>query len=226
MATVALCGQKGGAGKTTLAISLAAEWHQRGLRTLLVDLDPQGTATTWGDIAAEEGVGGPTVVGMGDAVRTRLPGIAADYDVTVIDCPPRAGKRTVGALMVADLAVLPCAASPADLWALSEALDVVGQAQALRPDLKVRIALNQVLSTSTLGRAIEAALSELDVTRMRRVIHYRVEMARALATGLGVTAARPSCLASEEIRRWVDEIEDVLEMYDEEPVAVSREVAL
>lgn len=211
--TVALCGQKGGAGKTTLAISLAAEWHNRGYRTLLVDLDPQGTATTWGDIAAEVGVPGPTVVGMGDAVRTRLPDIAVDYDMVVIDCPPRAGKRTVGALMVADLAVLPCAASPADLWALSEALDVVGQAQSLRPDLRVRIALNQVLVSSTLGQQIEEALSDLEVERMRKIVHHRVEMARTLATGQGVTVARSSSLAAEEVRRWVDEVEDVLGLH-------------
>lgn len=213
--TVALCGQKGGAGKTTLAISLAAEWHSRGYRTLLVDLDPQGTATTWGDIAAEVGATGPTVVGMGDAVRTRLPEIAADYDVVVIDCPPRAGKRTVGALMVADLAVLPCAASPADLWALSEALDVVGQAQALRPELDVRIALNQVLVSSTLGRQIEEALAQLEVERMQKIVHHRVEMARSLATGQGVTVARPSSLAAAEIRRWVDEVEDIVGMHTE-----------
>ena len=214
MSVVALCGQKGGAGKTTLAISLASEWHRRGHRALLVDLDPQGTATTWADIAAEEGLGGPVVVGMGDSVRVQLPDLARDYDVVVVDCPPRAGKRTVGALMVADLAILPCAASPADLWALSEAMDIVGQATALRPELKVRIALNQVVATSTLGKDIEAALAELTVERMRMVVRHRVEMARTLATGLGVTSARPSCLAAAEIRRWVDEVEDVLDWHE------------
>ena len=210
--TVALCGQKGGAGKTTLAISLAAEWHARGYRVLLVDLDPQGTATTWGDVASEAGQPGPTVVGMGDAVRTKLPEIAQDYDVAVIDCPPRAGKRTVGALMVADLAILPCGASPADLWALSEALDVVGQAQSLRPDLSVRIAMNAVLTTSTLGTEIEEELASLDIPRMNTVIHSRVAMARCLATGRGVTTAEPSSLAAAEIKRWVNEVEELLQM--------------
>ena len=61
-----MCGQKGGAGKTTLAVALASEWHERGHRVLLVDLDPQGTATTWGDVAAELNVEGPAVIGMGD----------------------------------------------------------------------------------------------------------------------------------------------------------------
>ncbi|MBZ0119384.1 MAG: AAA family ATPase [Sandaracinaceae bacterium] len=210
MRTVALCGQKGGAGKTTLAISLASEWHRRGHRTLLVDLDPQGTATTWGDIAVEAGLAGPTVVGMGDAVRARLPEVGAGYDMAVIDCPPRAGKRTVGALMVADLAILPCGASPADLWALSEALDIVGQAQELRPDLAVRLALNGVLSTSTLGGEIRDALADLAVHRMATIIHSRVAMARTLATGQGVTVSDPSSLAAAEVKRWVDEVEDLL----------------
>lgn len=217
--TVALCGQKGGAGKTTLAISLASEWHQRGLRALLVDLDPQGTATTWGDVASEAGIVGPTVVGMGDSVRTMLPDVARDYDVTVIDCPPRAGKRTVGALMVADLAVLPCGASPADLWALSEALDVVAQAQALRPELLVRIAMNGVLTTSKLGAEIDEELRNLAVPRMRVIVHSYIAMARTLATGQGVTASAPSSLAAAEIRRWVDEIEDIVGMHAAQEVA-------
>lgn len=207
---VALCGQKGGAGKTTLAVALASEWHRRGHRTLLVDADPQGTATTWGDVAAELGRVGPSVVGMGDAIRTALPDVAAGYDLTVIDCPPRAGKRTVGALMVADLAILPCAASPADLWALGEALEVVGQAQALRPELEARITLNQVLGSSTLGDEIAEALGELDCPRMDTVIHSRVAMARSLATGQGVTVAEPSSVAADEIRAWVDEVERLL----------------
>lgn len=210
MSIVAMCGQKGGAGKTTLTISLAAEWHRRGLRTLLVDLDSQGTATTWGDVAAEEGHDGPVVMGMGDAVRTKLPEVAADYDHVVIDCPPRAGKRTVGALMVADVAVLPCGASPADLWALSESLDTVGNAQALRPELMVRIAMNSVLTTSTLGREIDEALSELEVPRMSTVMHSRVAMARTLATGMGVTRSDPSSIAAQEVRSFVDELEALL----------------
>ena len=215
MATVALTGQKGGAGKSSLAISLAAEWHSRGKKVLLVDLDPQGTSVTWGDVAAEAEVEAPAVVGMGDAIRKQLPAVAADYEHVVIDCPPRAGKRTVGALMVADLAVLPCGPSPADVWALTEAVEVLESAQGLRDELQARIVLNGLITGSTLGGDVEEALAELSPSVMASRIHSRVSMARTLATGQGVTVSEPGSIAALEVRKWVDEIEDILAGGDE-----------
>ena len=50
---------------------------------------------------------------------------------------------------------------------------------------------------------------------MQKIVHHRVEMARSLATGQGVTVARPSSLAAAEIRRWVDEVEDIVGMHTE-----------
>lgn len=217
--TVALCGQKGGSGKTTLSVSLAAEWHRRGLRTLLCDLDPQGTSTVWGDVAAELEVDGPAVIGMGDSVRKRLPGIAAAYDVVVIDCPPRAGKRTVGALMVSDLAILPCGPSPADVWALSEALEVVGQARELRPELEARIVMNAVLASSTLGAEVREAISDLDVPIMSTIIRSRVALARTFASGQGVTVSEPGSIAALEVASFTDEVERILGIADAESEA-------
>ncbi|TPV95418.1 MAG: chromosome partitioning protein ParA [Myxococcales bacterium FL481] len=208
--TIALCGQKGGAGKTTLAISLASEWYRRGHSVLLVDLDPQGTATTWGDVASESEIDGPTVVGMGDAVRTQLPRVAEVYDFVVIDCPPRAGKRTIGALMVSDLALLPCGPSPADLWALTESLDILSQAQELRPELQARIVMNGVIASSTLGADVVDALADVHVDVMEAVVHSRVAMARTLAIGQGVTASEPNSQAADEVQACVNEVERVL----------------
>jgi chromosome partitioning protein len=66
MATAyAFAGQKGGAGKSTMAIAVAAELMARGSKVLLVDADPQGTATTWTEVAAEAGHATPTLVAMG-----------------------------------------------------------------------------------------------------------------------------------------------------------------
>lgn len=216
MSIVALCGQKGGAGKTTCAVNLASEWHRQGFTVLLVDLDPQGTATTWGDVAAETEVAGPAVIGMGDAVRAKLPGIAQNYDRVVIDCPPRAGARTVGALMVADLAILPCGPSPADLWAIGEALEVVEQARMLRPELEARIVLNAVVGSSTLGQEVGQALAELPIATMKSILRSRVDFARAMATGQGVTVVKGSSLAAHEVCRWVAEVDEVLGLTEAE----------
>ncbi|MFO0610273.1 MAG: AAA family ATPase [Polyangiales bacterium] len=88
-----LCGQKGGAGKTTAAVAIAVELVARGRSVLLVDLDPQGSLRTWGDVAAEAKVEhAPTVTALGAGVHRHLPPLAAAYEVTVIDCPPAQGE--------------------------------------------------------------------------------------------------------------------------------------
>lgn len=207
MKIVALAGQKGGAGKTTLSAFIAAEFHRRGLKTLLVDLDPQGTATTWGDVAAESSHDIPTTVGMGDNVKTALPRLAQDYDRVVLDCPPRAGKRTAGALMVADVVLLPCQPSAADLWALQESLELVEQAQAIRDELKARVVLNAGLVSTTLSKDIIGALDDAGIERLGTVIHSRVDFKRALGEGQGVTVYAPKSKAATEIYRLVDELE-------------------
>ena len=99
---ISLIGQKGGVGKSTLATCLAAEYHLRGASTLLVDADPQGSVRTWGDVAAEAGHAGPTIVSMGSGLHKpeQLPAIARNFDVTVIDCPPRLGDIQRAAMMV------------------------------------------------------------------------------------------------------------------------------
>jgi chromosome partitioning protein len=102
MKTIALIAQKGGTGKTTLALCLAVAAEQDGLNTLIVDLDPQATACNWGDRRQSES---PLVI---DAQPARMPQAldrarSGGINLVVIDTPARSEQAALAAAELADL---------------------------------------------------------------------------------------------------------------------------
>lgn len=208
---IALTGQKGGVGKSTTAICLAVLAMSRGQRVLLVDADPQGTVRTWGDVAAESGAALPTVVAMGAAMHKpgQLAAMAEGYDLVVIDCPPRHGEIQRSALMVADLAVLPCGPTAVDAWALASTLDVVGEARTLRPELRACVLITRKQGRTALGKGARAVLETSGLPVLETEIGYRVAFQEAIAAGQGVTSFAPRDAAAKEIAKLYAELERV-----------------
>lgn len=205
---IALCGQKGGSGKTTAAIAIAAELLARGKRVLLVDADPQGTARTWADVAAETGRPVPTVVVMG--AKMHLPGqldsLAANYDFTVIDCPPRHGDVQRSALMIADLAILPCGPAAVDVWAMTEPVEIIGEARKIRPDLRVFALVTRKVSRAAIGAAARENLGSLGLPVLRTELGFRIAYQEAPAAGVGIAQYAPRSAAALEVRALVNEL--------------------
>jgi len=207
---IALCGQKGGVGKSTTALCLAALAQRLGQRVLLVDADPQGTVRTWGEVATEAGQAPPTIIAMGATMHRpgQLPSVAASYDCTIIDCPPRHGDIQRSALMVADLAVVPCGPSAADAWALTSTLEVIEDAQLLREELDACILITRKQRRTALGKGARALLESTGLPVLSSELGYRVAYQESLAAGLGVNAYAPRDPAALEIEALLTELED------------------
>jgi len=205
---VALTGQKGGAGKSTLAINIATELLARRHKVLLVDADPQGTVRVWSEVAAEAGQPLPSVVSMGSTMHRpdQLPTVSQGYDDVIIDCPPRHGDIQRSALMVADIALLPCGPSSADAWALAASIDLINEARTLRPELEVRIVITRKQGRTALGRSARGELVKSGIDLLKSEIGYRVAFAESLGAGQGVTAYAPKDAAAEETRALVGEL--------------------
>lgn len=217
----ALAGQKGGVGKSTVAISIAAELVARQRKVLLVDADPQGTARTWGDVASEAGHPLPTLVAMGATMHRpdQLPRVAAAYDHVVIDCPPRHGEIQRSALMVADAVILPCGPSAADAWALTTSVELVNEARALRPELQAFIAITRKQGNTALSKGARDVLTQTGLTVLGTELGFRVAFAESIGAGQGPTTYAPRDAAAREVRALVDELLPRKARHDQEASA-------
>ena len=117
MTVIAVCNQKGGSGKTTLAINLAGAFAADGMGVLLLDMDPQGSALDWGSIQPAF----PPLFEVMEMDRPQLlrqaRGLRREYEVIVIDCPAKFADSSSAAIRVADLVLVPVQPSPFDVWA-------------------------------------------------------------------------------------------------------------
>jgi chromosome partitioning protein len=205
---VALLNQKGGVGKTTLALHLAGAWARQGCRVTVIDADPQGSALDWSEQRAKEG--SPRLFGVlglaRDTLHREAPEIARGVDHVVIDGPPRIAGLMRSALLAADLVLVPAQPSPFDGWASGEMLNLIREARIFRPELVARFVLNRCAARTIIARETGDALAEHDPPVLAARIGQRVAFADAARTGQLVFEVESRGAAAREITALCAEI--------------------
>ena len=193
MKTIAIISQKGGAGKTTLSVHLATAAAIAGHKAAIIDLDPQGTAASWGDRRQADA---PEVV-SGQASRLSFLIEAAQIngaDFLILDTAPNADQTALRAAQAADVVLIPCRAATFDLEAIKATLTLSQLAQ--RPSFVV---LNAIPPRSGIGREAADGLTSQGAQVAPAMLSQRAAFTHGVIDGRTAQEFEPAGKAAEEV---------------------------
>jgi chromosome partitioning protein len=201
-------GEKGGTGKTTIATNLAVMRASEGHEVLLVDTDPQKTASYWSLTRDERGITPKiTCVQKTDNVKAEINALKGKFDDIIIDAGGRDSIELRTSMLVADLAVFPFRPSQFDLWTLAKMDKHLKEVILINETIKAFLVINQASSNPSVKEKDNAKshLEEFpDIHLLKSVIAERIAFRKAAIQGMSVME-----LTNNDDQKAKDEIESL-----------------
>lgn len=204
MKVISVLSQKGGSGKSTIAINLARCLQLKGFDVALIDTDPQASAREWNALAADDFY--PVYGcdhGLSDKDIRQLEKLA---DYVIIDGAPRIEKMMADAIKLSDYILIPIKPSQFDVWACKDTIELIKTRMQLDDKLKAGLVLSQVNKQTNLTKdVIDFVKDNFNIPLLQGSTGIRVAYADVLSAG-GTVFESSSKAAQEEMLLITDEI--------------------
>ena len=222
---ISVVNQKGGVGKTTVAINLAAMLKRKNFNLVLVDADPQGSATQWHDVEENQAV--KVIHHPKQITPADIEALMQGCDHMVIDAPPAIGDITRSILAVSDLAIVPLSPSPLDIWSCWGTLEMIKEVQQENPGLKSQLLISRKIPGTRVGREAREAMEVFDTEIFNAELCQRVAYVDSMTSGVSVMQYAPGSKAMQEIEGLFEEISPKIlpneQPFENQPEVVNQE---
>ena len=205
MKVISIAGEKGGTGKTTVAVNLAVEAFHDGLKVLLIDADIQGSAFMFHETRQETKTGGfQTIIKPSKTLHRQIQDFS-NFDLIIIDTGGRDSSVFRSAITASDYVIVPIQAGQFDLWSLSRTVRIIEEATKFK-DIRAKVLLNMVIPRAKIVKDVISALKNAEIDFFSTMLGLRVAYREAISAGLGVTEMNKKSKASEEVRNLWQEV--------------------
>ena len=202
---ITIAQQKGGTGKTTLAVNLALAFIKyHNLKVAIIDTDPQGSLGKWFMIRSEKKISNQnltfkTASLWGAQYESKI--LKQDHDIVIIDTPPKIESDARPAIEAANLVLIPVAPSPVDFWATESIIEIAKKAKR-----KILIQINRANHRSKLISKTHYYIRSINVAATKTLIGHRQIFVASMGEGKTVVEKQRRSKAVEEIRNISEQI--------------------